>query len=58
MSEAWPRKPPEGWCTMIRALGRATRWPAAPAVRISEPAEAAMPMTTVETGGRMYCMGW
>ena len=41
---------------MMRAFGRATRWPAAPAARISEPAEAAMPMQTVETGERMYCM--
>ncbi len=41
---------------MIRELGRAKRLPLAPAVSSSEPIEAAWPMHTVETSGRMYCM--
>ena len=56
MSEAWPRKPPDGWCTMMRAFGSAMRWPFSPAVSRNEPIEAAMPMHTVETGHLMYCM--
>ena len=56
MSEALPWKPPEGWCSMMRALGRAMRWPGSPAISRNEPIEAAMPMQIVETGLLMYCM--
>ena len=56
MSVAWPWKPPDGWCTMIRLFGSEKRMPLAPAVRSSDPAEAACPTQSVETGGRMYCM--
>src|SRR5216683_2538470 len=44
ISVAWPWAPPEGWCTMTRALGSATRLPLAPAVNRSEPIEAARPV--------------
>ena len=56
MSDAWPWKPPDGWCTMMRALGSAKRMPFSPAASSSEPIEAAWPMHSVETGGRMNCM--
>ena len=48
--------PPEGWWTMMRAFGRATRWPGSPAQSSKLPIEAAMPMQTVVTGLLMYCM--
>ena len=56
MSEAMPCAPPEGWWTMIRALGSAMRIPGSPAASRKLPIEAAWPMHTVETLGRMYCM--
>ena len=56
MSEAWPENPPEGWWIMTRELGRQKRLPLAPAASSSEPIEAAMPMQTVDTSERMYCI--
>ena len=56
MSVAWPWAPPEGWWTMIRALVRATRIPGSPAQSRKAPIEAAWPMHTVPTRGRMYCI--
>ncbi len=56
MSDAMPRAPPEGWCTMIRALGSAIRIPGSPAARRKLPMLAAWPTQTVETRGLMYCM--
>jgi hypothetical protein len=41
---------------MIRELGSEKRLPGAPAQSSSEPADAAWPMHTVETGERMYCI--
>src|SRR5579864_5018365 len=41
---------------MIRELGSENRLPGAPAQSSSEPAEAAWPMHTVETGERIYCI--
>ncbi len=41
---------------MMRAFGRAKRLPFWPAVSSSEPIEAAWPMQTVDTAGRIYCM--
>src|SRR5260221_13936909 len=51
-----PRVPPEGWCTMIRELGSAMRMPGSPAASRKLPIEAAWPMQTVDTFGRIYCM--
>ena len=56
MSEALPWKPPEGWWTMMRALGREIRGPGSPAISRNEPMEAAKPMQVVATGLLMYCM--
>src|SRR5690606_4589808 len=56
ISEACPWKPPHGWCTMTRELGRAWRLPAAPPARITAPMLAAWPMHTVLTSGRTNCM--
>ena len=41
---------------MMRAFGRAKRRSLAPAAKSSEPMEAACPVHSVETGGRMNCM--
>mmetsp|Transcript_8726 Transcript_8726/g.24829 ORF Transcript_8726/g.24829 Transcript_8726/m.24829 type:complete len:80 (-) Transcript_8726:294-533(-) len=38
------------------ALGRANLLPASPPARSREPMDAACPMHTVCTGGRMYCI--
>ncbi|MNC90933.1 hypothetical protein D3C83_70940 [compost metagenome] len=56
MSDACPWKPPEGWCRRIRALGSAKRMPVVPAVRSSDPIEAASPMQSVDTAGLMNWM--
>jgi hypothetical protein len=56
LSEAWPEKPPEGWCTITREFGSAKRMPFWPAVSSSEPIEAAWPITVVDTAGLMNCM--
>ena len=49
-------KPPEGWCNIILALGRANLMPVAPAANIKDPIEAACPTHNVETFGLMYCI--
>ena len=41
---------------MMRAFGSAKRRSLAPAASSSEPIEAACPMHSVDTGGRMNCM--
>ena len=41
---------------MMRLLGSEKRLPGAPAASSSDPIEAACPMHTVDTCGRMYCM--
>ena len=51
-----PCAPPEGWWTMIRALVSATRRPGSPAASRKLPIDAAWPMHTVPTRGRIYCM--
>ena len=56
MSVAWPWKPPEGWCTMMREFGSEKRMSFSPAASSSEPIEAACPVHSVDTGGRMNCM--
>ena len=58
MSLAWPPEPPEvaGWWIRIRAFGSASRMPGVPAAAMTAAADAAWPSTTVEIGGRMYCM--
>ena len=56
MSVACPCAPPEGWCTMMRALARLTRMPGSPAASRNDPMEAAWPMQTVPTLGRIYCI--
>ena len=40
----------------IAICGKAARFPLRPAASRNEPADAAMPMHTVFTSGRMYCM--
>src|SRR5207245_2740406 len=52
MSEAVPCVPPDGWCIMMRACGRAWRWPGRPAASRNDPIEAAIPMQLVVTGAR------
>ena len=56
MSAAMPWAPPEGWWIMIRALVSATRMPGSPAASRKLPIEAAWPMQTVPTRGRIYCI--
>ena len=51
-----PWAPPDGWWTMIRLLVSATRIPGSPAASRKLPIEAAWPMHTVPTLGRIYCM--
>jgi hypothetical protein len=48
--------PPEGWCIMIRACGRAYRFPRAPAQSRSWPMDAAMPMAIVATSFSTNCI--
>ena len=43
MSVDWPSKPPEGWWMRMRLFGSAIRLPSAPPVRISDPADIAIP---------------
>ena len=43
MSVDWPWKPDEGWWMSTRAFGSTMRLPAAPPVRISDPADMAIP---------------
>src|SRR2546423_2120103 len=56
MSAAVPWVPPEGWCIMMRAWGRAERFPLRPAASRNEPIEAAIPMQMVFTGARRNCI--
>ena len=56
MSDAVPPMPPDGWCIMIRACGRAYRLPGAPAQSRNCPIEAARPMATVATSLVTNCM--
>ncbi len=51
-----PWAPPDGWWIMIRLLASATRMPGSPAASRKLPIEAAWPMHTVPTLGRIYCM--
>ena len=53
MSLAWPSTPPQGWCSRIRACGRAKRLPLAPAASSTAAAEAAWPKQKVETSALM-----
>lgn len=48
--------PPEGWCTMMRALGSECLMPVDPAARSRLPMLAAWPTHQVEMGLRIYCM--
>ena len=48
--------PPNGWWTIIRALGRECRMPWAPEASRKEPILHACPTHHVATGGRMYCI--
>ncbi len=48
-SAAVPWMPADGWCIMIRALGRANRLPGVPAPRRNWPMQAANPTARVET---------
>ena len=54
MSLAWPSTPPKGWCSRMRAWGRANRLPWAPAASSTAAADAAWPKQNVETSGLMY----
>ena len=56
MSEGAPRVPAEPWWIMIRAFGRAKRFPAAPPERIMAAADMPMPTQMVETSGSTCCM--
>ncbi len=56
MSDAMPWAPPDGWWTMIRLLVSAMRMPGSPAQSRKLPIDAAWPMQTVLTLGRMYCI--
>ena len=56
MSDAWPWRPPEGWCIMMRAWGSENRLPGAPEHSRNWPIEAARPMQMVATSGWMNCM--
>ena len=56
MSEAMPWAPPEGWWTMIRRWAARRACPARRRASRKLPIEAAWPMQTVPTLGRMYCM--
>ena len=53
MSVAWPWKPPVGWWMRMREFGSDERLPSAPPVRISEPADIAIPQHVVATSGLM-----
>lgn len=48
--------PPEGWCTMILALGRECLMPAVPDASSRLPILAAWPTHQVEMGFKMYCI--
>ena len=52
MSAAVPCDPLDGWWIMIRAFGRAARFPLAPVASKKAPIEAAIPMQIVLTGAR------
>ena len=56
MSLDWPWKPEVGWWIRRREFGSARRLPSAPPVRISEPADIAMPKQIVCTSGVTYCI--
>ena len=56
MSTDWPWAPPWGWWMSTRALGRAERWPGAPAASSTAAADAACPTQTVWIGGARNCM--
>ena len=56
MSDAEPPMPPDGWCIMMRACGRAYRLPLVPAASRNWPIEAARPMPTVATSLGMNCI--
>src|SRR5881296_762952 len=56
MSVACPWNPPDGWCIIMRAFGRANLRFLAPAASRSEPMDAACPMHSVDTAGRTNCM--
>src|SRR5881394_4080814 len=56
MSAAVPWVPPEGWCIMMRAWGKAERLPLRPAASRNEPIDAAIPMQMVFTGARRNCI--
>jgi hypothetical protein len=43
MSLDWPWKPDVGWWIRMRAFGSVKRLPSAPPVRISDPADIAIP---------------
>jgi hypothetical protein len=49
-------EPPDGWWTIMRALGSEKRMFFSPAQRSSDPMEAAWPMHSVETPGLMNCI--
>lgn len=54
-SERRTEAPPEGWCTMMRLLGRERRWPGSPAASSRLAMLAACPMQMVLMGFRRYC---
>jgi hypothetical protein len=56
MSLGAPRVPAEPWWIMMRALGRANRFPAAPPHRIMAAADIPMPTQMVDTSGATCCM--
>ena len=56
MSTAWPCAPPCGWCSSTRAFGSANRFSGAPASNSTAAAEAARPITIVDTSHLMYCI--
>ena len=55
-SVVWPCAPPWGWWISTRALGSASRLPAAPAASSTAAAEAAWPTQIVLIGAWMNCI--